>query len=167
MYAAQALLEGRGAHRGGGEHVRAGFDVRAVGTGAREVAMDEPHALEGDPIGERMKSWRAEGLEAVDEGVDAGGRGHRTRQPDGQFRVGYDDARHHLRVEDDLLLVRFLVENDAGAAHFRARARGGRDGDDRRDAGGVRARPPVADLLDNPPPGSLVPRAPPRPSPGL
>ncbi len=114
MDAAQALLEGRGAHRGGGEHVRAGFDVRAVGTGPRQVAMDEPHALEGDPIGERMKSRRAERLEAMDEGVDAGRGSHRPRQTDREFRVGDDDARHHLRVEDDLFLVRVLVENDAG-----------------------------------------------------
>src|SRR5258708_38671496 len=161
MYAAQALLEGRGAHRGGGEHVRAGFDVRAVGTGAREVAMNEPHALEGDPIGERMKSWRAEGLEAMDEGVDAGRGSHRPRQTDREFRVGDDDARHHLRVEDDLFLVRVLVENDAGPADLRTRARGGRDGDDRRDAGGARARPPSAATLELPERGRSAPHDPP------
>jgi len=49
-------------------------------------------------------------------------------------------------MKDDLLLVRLLVENDAGAADFRTRACGGRDRDDRRDAGGVRASPPVADV---------------------
>ena len=50
------------------------------------IAMDEPHALERDAVGERMETRRAERLEAMDEGIDAGGRGHRARQSDGQFR---------------------------------------------------------------------------------
>jgi hypothetical protein len=65
-----------------------------------------------------MEPWRAVCLEAVDERVYTGGRGHRARQPDRQFRVGNDDARHHLRVEDDLLLMRLLVEDDAGTTDF-------------------------------------------------
>ena len=75
MHAAQALLEGGGAHGCGGQHLRARFDVLAVRIGARQVAVDEPHALERDPVGQRMKPRRAEGFEAVDEGIDAGGRG--------------------------------------------------------------------------------------------
>ena len=76
MHAAETLLKGGGAHRCGGQHLRACFDVLAVGAGARQVAMDEPHALERDAVRERMESRRAECLEAMDEGVDAGGRGH-------------------------------------------------------------------------------------------
>ena len=86
----------------------------------------------------------------MDEGVDAGRRGHRARQTDGQFRVGNDDARHHLRMEDDFFLVRLFVEDDAGPADFRAGARRGRHRDDRRDAGGIRPGPPVADVLEIP-----------------
>ena len=91
----------------------------------------------------------------MDEGIDAGGRGHRARQSDGQLGVRNDDARHHLRMEDDLLLVRFLVEDDAGPADLRARARGGRHGDHGRDAGGIGARPPIADVLEIPQRASL------------
>ena len=76
MHAAQTFLEGGGAHRGGGQHVRARLDVLAVRTGARQEAVDQPHAFERDAVGERMESRRAERLEAMDEGVDAGGRGH-------------------------------------------------------------------------------------------
>ena len=86
MHAAETFLEGGGAHGRGGQHVRARLDVVAVRAGARQVAMDEAHALERDAIRQRMEARRAEGLEAVDEGVDAGGRGHRARQPDGQLR---------------------------------------------------------------------------------
>ena len=68
-----------------------------------------------------------------------------------------DDARHHLRMKDDLLLMRLLVEDHAGAADFRARAGGGRHGDDRRDAGRVGARPPVADVLEVPQRAASVP----------
>ena len=87
MHAAEALLECRGAHRGGGQHLRARLDVAAVGAGARQVALDQPHAFECDAVGERMEARCAERLEAMDEGVDAGGRGHGARQPDGQLRI--------------------------------------------------------------------------------
>ena len=72
------------------------------------------------------------------------------RQPDGQLRIGNDDARHHLRVEDDFLLVSLLVEDDPGPADFGAGAGGGRHGNHRRNAGGIRAGPPVADVLEIP-----------------
>ena len=64
--------------------------------------------------------------------------------------IGDDDRRQHLRVEDDLLGVRRLVGDDAGAADFRAGAGRGRHGDDRRDGVGIGARPPVADILEVP-----------------
>ena len=150
VHAAETLLKGRGAHRCGGQHLRARLDVPAVRAGARQEAMDEPHALERDAVGERMEARRAKCLEAVNEGVHAGGRGHRARQPDGELRIGYDDARHHLRMEDDLLLMRLLVEDHAGPADLGAGAGGGRNRNDRRDAGGVGARPPVADVLEVP-----------------
>ena len=76
VHAAETLLKGRGAHRCGGQHLRARLDVLAVRAGARQVSMNEPHALERDAVGQRMESRRAECLEAVHEGVDAGGRGH-------------------------------------------------------------------------------------------
>ena len=43
-----------------------------------------------------------------------------------------------------------LVGDDAGAADLGAGAGGGRHRDDRRDAGGIGARPPVADVLEIP-----------------
>ena len=106
--------------------------------------------FERDAVGERMKPRRAEGLEAVYEGIDAGGSGHGGRQTHGELRIGDDDPRHHLRVKDDLLLMRLLVEDDARPADFGAGACGGGHCDHRGDAGGVRAGPPIADVLEIP-----------------
>jgi hypothetical protein len=86
----------------------------------------------------------------VDKGVDAGGGRDGTRQSDGQFGIQNDDARHHLWVKNDFLLMRFLVEDDAGPADLGAGARGRRDCHDGSDAGGVSAGPPVADILEVP-----------------
>ena len=118
--------------------------------GARQVGLDEAHAFERDAVRQRMEARRAEGLEAMHEGIEARGRGDLRRQSDRELRIRDHDARHHLRMEDDLLLMRLLVEDDAGAADFAARAGGGRHRDDRRDALGIRARPPVADVLEVP-----------------
>jgi len=52
-----------------------------------------------------------------------------------------------LRDEDDLLLVRLLVENDAGAADFRP-VPAVSDRDDGAMPAGSRASPPVADVLE-------------------
>ena len=71
-------------------------------------------------------------------------------RPDRELGIRDDDARHHLRMKDDLLLVRLLVEDDAGAPHFAAGAGRGRHGNDGRDALRIRARPPVADVLEIP-----------------
>src|SRR5271166_3678827 len=82
MHAAQTFLKSRGAHRRCGQHLCARFDVLAVGTGARQEPMNEPHALECDTVRQRMESWRTECLETVDKRVNAGGSGHRARQSD-------------------------------------------------------------------------------------
>ena len=71
-------------------------------------------------------------------------------RPTRKFGVFDRDFRHHRGMEDDLLLVRRLVGDDAGAADLRAGARRRRHGDDRRDAVRVGARPPVADILEIP-----------------
>jgi hypothetical protein len=150
VHAAQSLLERGGAHAGGRQHARARLDVAAVFAGARQVLLDEPHALERDAVGERMKAGRAVGLEAVHEGIQAGRRRDAGRQAHGELGIADDDAGHHRRMEDDLLLVRRLVDDHAGAAHFRARARRRRHRDHRRDAARICARPPVADVLEIP-----------------
>ena len=74
----------------------------------------------------------------------------KRRHADRQFRIGDDDRRQQLRMEDDLLGVGRLVGDDAGAADFRAGAGRRRHGDDRRDRVGIGARPPVADILEVP-----------------
>ena len=57
---------------------------------------------------------------------------------------------HHQRVEDHLLGMGGLVGDDAGAPDFRAGPRRRRYGNDRENALGVGARPPVADILEIP-----------------
>ena len=97
-----------------------------------------------------MKARRAERLEAMHERVEARGGRDLRRQADRELRVRDDDARHHLRVENDLLLMRLLVEDDACAPHFGSGAGRGGHRDHRRDAGRIGARPPVADILEIP-----------------
>ncbi len=48
MDGAEPLLEGDGAHGGGGHHVRAGFEIGAFPVGAWQEFLDEPHAFERD-----------------------------------------------------------------------------------------------------------------------
>ena len=51
---AQRLLERGGAHGGRRHHVRARLQVAALLVGARQVLLDEPHALHGDAVGQRV-----------------------------------------------------------------------------------------------------------------
>ena len=55
-----------------------------------------------------------------------------------------------LGVEDHLLGLGREVGDHPGAADLGAGAGGGRHRDDRRDAGGIGAGPPVADVLEVP-----------------
>ena len=73
-----------------------------------------------------------------------------ARHADGQLGIGDHHLRHHQRVEDHLLGVGRLVGDHAGAADLGAGAGGGRHGDDRGDALGIGAGPPVADVLEIP-----------------
>ena len=82
--------------------------------------------------------------------IHAGAGGDEGRHADRELGIGDDDRRQQLRMEDDLLGVRCLVGDDAGAADFGAGAGGRRHRDDRRDRVGIGARPPVADVLEIP-----------------
>ena len=128
VHAAEALLERRGAHGRAAASMcaRASISLPSAQARGRYRWMSRMPSSATPPSASGWNSRRTEGLEAVNEGIDAGGGGHRTRQPDGQFRVGYDDARHHLWVENNLFLMSLFVENDAGPADFRAGARGSR-----------------------------------------
>ena len=59
----------------------AGLDIPAIGAGARQVPLDEPHAFQRHAVRQRMKSGRAEGLEAMHEGIHAGGGRHVRGSP--------------------------------------------------------------------------------------
>ena len=50
-------------------------------------------------------------------------------------------------MENDLLLMGDGMGDDAGAPHFRAGSRRGRNRDDRRNLRGISPRPPIADVL--------------------
>jgi hypothetical protein len=97
-----------------------------------------------------MKPGRTVGLEAVHERIDARGRGDIRRQTDGEFRIADNHPGHHLRMKDDLLLVRDLVDDHAGAPDFRAGAGRGRHCDHGSNAAPVGTRPPVSDILEIP-----------------
>ena len=150
MDRAKSFLESGRAHRGGREHIGPRFKVGAVRDGARQIGLDDPHAFERDAVGERMKRVDAIGLKAMGERVHAGRHGQERRQPDAEFGIFDRHFRHHGGMEDDLLLVRRLIGDDAGATDLRAGASRRRHGDDRRDPVRIGAGPPVADILEIP-----------------
>ena len=147
---AEALLERRRAHRGGGHQHRARLDVGAGLHRARQIVLDEPHALDRDAVGERMEARGAIGFETMRQRIHADASGEARRQADRQLGVENRDSRHHPRMEDDLLGVRRLVGDDAGAADFRAGARSRGHGDDRSNAIRIGAGPPIPDVLEVP-----------------
>ena len=150
VHAAQPLLEGGGAHGGGAQHVGPGLDIAAVFIGARQGLGGQAHAFQGDALGHRVIGRGAQGLEAMHEGVDAGGRRNVRRQAERQFGIAEHDGRQHGGVEDDRFDLDRFVGDDAGAPHFRARARGRRHGDDRGQALGLDPCPVVADVFEIP-----------------
>ena len=79
MDGAERLLESGGAHQGGRHHMRARLEILPVRDGADEALLDEPHALDGDAVRERVIGRAAIGLEAMRERVHAGaGRDRRA-----------------------------------------------------------------------------------------
>jgi hypothetical protein len=145
---AEPALEGGGAHGGGHEHVAARIEVLRSVDGGRQVLLHQPQPLDRDPLRQRVVGRRAIGLEAVGKRVHARRRGELGRQADGEPGVEEGELRHHLRVKDDLLLVRLGMGDDAGPADLGAGPGGGRHRDDGRDGVGVGPRPPVADVLE-------------------
>ena len=147
---AEPFLEGGSAHRGRRHHVPSRLDVGPVCDDTRQIFLDQAHAFDRDAFRHRMIARRAIGFEAMRESVHASACGQIGRQADGQFRIANRDRRHHPGVKDHLLGMRSRMGDDARAADFGAGSRGGRDRDDRRDARGVGARPPVPDVLEVP-----------------
>ena len=150
VHAAEAFLKGRGSHQCGRHHLGTRFDVLAIFAGPRQETMNEAHALERKSVGERMESGSAKRFEAMDQRIDTSRCRYRTWQPDRQLRIADHDARHHLGVEDYLLLMCLLIEDDARPPYFRAGAGGRRHGHDRRNAERIRPAPPVTDVLEVP-----------------
>ena len=126
------------------------FDVRSVLHRLRQILENKTDALDRNAGRDRVIEFGAIGLEAMRQRIHAGAGGDEGRHADRQLRVGDHHLRHHLRMKDDLLGVRRLVGDHAGAADLRAGAGRRRHRDDRRDAPGVGARPPVADVLEIP-----------------
>ena len=147
MDGAEALLEGHGPHGGGGHHLTARLDIRAVGIGAGQVVLDQPHPFQRDPRAHRVEMRRAVSLEAMGEGIHPGACSDRLWHSHGQFRVADHDRGQDFRVEDDLLLMRDRIGQDRGAAHFGAGPCRGRNSHDGCYGGRVGAGPPVADIL--------------------
>jgi hypothetical protein len=150
MDRAEPLLERDRTHGGRRHHVGAGLDIRAVLIGARQIFLDQPEALERDALAHRVVERRRIGFEAMRERIHACARRDHLRHADRQFRIADRDTRQEFRVEDDLLGMRLGIGDDGGAADFRAGAGSCRHRDDRRNAVGVGARPPVADILEIP-----------------
>jgi hypothetical protein len=86
MDGAEPLLERGGAHGGGAHHVAARLDVVGVGGHLGQVLERQPHALDGDAVGQRVIARRAIGFEAMRQRVHAGAGGDEGRHADRQFR---------------------------------------------------------------------------------
>jgi hypothetical protein len=94
-----------------------------------------------------MIEWRAIGFEIMRQRIHAGGGGKLWRQADGQFRIEDCHLGHDGRMEDDLLLMRDRMRDDARTPHLRARAGRRRHRDDGGNDRSIGARPPVTDVF--------------------
>ena len=95
-------------------------------------------------------TWRADCLKRVRERIEAGADGEHPWQADGEFGVGDDGDRQHLRVEDDPLAVGALVDHHASSPDLAAGARRRRDRNHGSDRIGIGTGPPVTDVLEVP-----------------
>ena len=150
MDGAEPLLEGDRPHAGRRHHVTPGRKVPAVAIGHRQPFLDQAHGLQGDAVGHGMETGRRERLEAVGERVHPRRRRDPGRKRKGQRRIGDDDARHHLRVEDDLLGPGLLAKQHRGAPGLRPRSRRRRHRHHRGQALRIGAGPVIADILEVP-----------------
>ncbi len=114
--------------------------LRPSSTATGSHSLHKPHGFQRDALAERVEERAAPRFQRMGQRVHAGPRRDVGGQADGQLGIGDDDARQHLRVEDDLLGVVGGIGDDGGAADLGAGAGGGRHRDDRRDAVGVGAQ---------------------------
>jgi DNA-directed RNA polymerase beta' subunit len=150
VHRAETLLEGDRPHARRRQHVRPRRQIVPVPGRHPEPAVNQPDAFGGDAVGHGMKARRAQRLETVGQGVEAGPCGQLRRQIEGQLRIGDHLPRHHRRMEHDTLLVRPLVGDHRGAADLRAGPGGGRDRDHRCDPLRIAPLPIVAPVLEVP-----------------
>ena len=133
-----------------GHHVRARLDIGAVGIGARQIFLHQAHPLQCHALRHWVVMRRAEGFQTMCKGIHTGPCGNGTRHPDRQFGVADDHGWQDFGVEDDFLFVADGIGDDRRATDFGPGSGRRRYGDNGGDAVGVRAGPPVVDILEIP-----------------
>ena len=102
------------------------------------------------PFRHRMKQWRTKSLQVVRQRIHASRRSQHRRQTDGQFRVQYHAIRAHVGMKHDDLAALVPLDNDRGAAYFRASTGGSGNGHDRNNPVGVRPHPVISRVFQVP-----------------
>jgi hypothetical protein len=88
-------------------------------------ARADAQALERDAVAQRVVGGRQVALDVVRQRVDAGGRGHRRRQREGQLGIGEHRPGQQLGAEHRALDVRVVLADHRRAPDFAAGTRGG------------------------------------------
>ena len=86
----------------------------------------------------------------MDKRIHAGSRSDKWRHTNRQFGVGDHNRRQYSGMKNDLFDVALTVDDDAGSTDLRPRACGRWYGDDGGNPIGIRAFPPVTNILEVP-----------------
>ena len=89
MNCPQALLEGGSAHDCRTHHMSARLDICTIGIGPRQIALDQPHALQRYPLAHRVIMRRAERLDTMRKGINSCAGSDGSRHAHRELRIAY------------------------------------------------------------------------------
>ena len=122
--------EGDARQAGGIVHPLPGLAVLGVLIGGQQVALDQLDGLFRRRVGEVGGLGGHKGLHRMGEHVDAGVRRHGRGHAGGQLRVQNGDVGQQAVLHQGIFDPLLLVGDHRKAAHLRAGAAGGGDGDE-------------------------------------
>jgi hypothetical protein len=95
-------------------HFLARHEIGAVGIGHPQVVENQADRRQGHVIGVGIGPFADEGFDGVRQGIDAGRRGDRRRQPGHQAGIERRHLRHQARIDDHQLGMPLGIGDHSG-----------------------------------------------------
>src|SRR4051794_18131694 len=95
-----------------------------------EISPDTSGSIERNRLSRWIEARREEGLNAVRQRIEPGGRGQGRRQTESELRITDRPPGNQMRA-DEPELATIVQRDERCATHFRARSRRRRDCDER------------------------------------